>query len=109
MHRAVLSETNSKINIDHIDGNGLNNCRKNLRKCSNGQNQYNRTANSNSTSGIKGVCWMKNRSKWRVQIQANGKYIYVGLFENLELAISAHQSAAKKHHGEFANLNFPNH
>lgn len=74
-HRKILDVDNSKIFVDHINGNRLDNRKTNLRSCSNQENCFNRNKNSNNTSGYKGVYFDKDRSKWRGAIQYNGKSI----------------------------------
>ena len=74
-HRAVMNVTDSKIQIDHINGNKLDNRKVNLRLCTNQQNSRNKYKNSNNTSGYKGVYYDKERNKWRGCIQHNGKSI----------------------------------
>lgn len=74
--------------IDHIDGDGLNNRRTNLREVSHQENHKNMPIRSDNTSGCVGVCWFKRDKKWRVQIYINGKNIYGGLFTNIEDAIA---------------------
>jgi len=80
-----LLEPNQEI--DHIDGNGLNNDINNLRACTSKQNKENlKGAYKNSKSGIRGVCWDKKSNKWRAQITHNGKGIYLGLYVTKEEA-----------------------
>ncbi len=88
--------------IDHINGNSIDNKIDNLRLSTNTQNQYNQKISKNNTSGIKGVCWHKVAQKWSARIRFNGKRIYLGLFENLELAELVINEARNKYHGEFA-------
>tara|TARA_R110000868_G_scaffold56253_1_gene174261 strand:- start:403 stop:948 length:546 start_codon:yes stop_codon:yes gene_type:complete len=84
--------------IDHVDGNSLNNCIENLRAVSSKQNNENRkSAQKNSKSGVKGVSWDKSTKKWYAQIQHNGKVKYLGLYENIEDAIAARIAAEKEY------------
>lgn len=84
--------------IDHIDGNSLNNRIENLRPTSRKQNQENRkSANKDSKSGEKGVCWNKSVKKWKVYICHNGKDIHLGYYVNKEDAIAARIAAEKKY------------
>lgn len=99
MHRGYLPEQ-----IDHIDGNGLNNNSENLRAASQGQNQHNKGTQKNNTSGFKGVSREKQAKKWRAQIELDGKVRYLGLFDTPEAAHEAYKAAAKRLHGEFARF-----
>lgn len=105
MHRAILGlERGNPVNVDHIDGNRINNCRSNLRKCTRAENSKNRRAQINNKSGFKGVSWNSSSLRWRAQIGHNGKKIYLGQFEDPEEAYAAYCRAALELHGEFANL-----
>lgn len=107
MHSEIM-DTPKGMQVDHRNGNGLDNRRKeNLRVCTGSQNQHNRRKNSNNTSGYKGVYWYKQRGKWRARIEFNGKEISLGYYTDAVQAARAYDEAARKHHGEFANLNFP--
>lgn len=103
MHRLLLSLTDQKIQVDHRDGNGLNNQRENLRACSLAENQRNRGAYANNKSGFKGVSWHKQSGKWRASIGVNGKRKHIGLFDTPEAAHASYCLAAVEFHGEFAN------
>jgi hypothetical protein len=100
MHRFLMDSPQSMV-VDHIDGNTLNNQRKNLRVCTHLQNIKNHKKNSKNTSGYNGVNLMHGKY-WRAYI--SGKHI--GLFKNKEDAAKAYDKAAKEIFGEFANLNF---
>lgn len=108
MHRIVMGLTAGDPRyVDHIDGNGLNNRRANLRICTGKQNQGNRRPNRNGSSQYKGVYWSKNRGKWNSQIGKNGKSQYIGCLKNEEEAARAYDEAAFEYFGGFARLNFP--
>jgi AP2 domain len=92
--------------VDHRDGNGLNNHRKNLRPCSNAQNQQN-TSGRGGSSQYKGVSWNKRKSKWRVMFNCHGKAYFVGYFLNEIEAAIAYDTAVLPLAGDFARLNFP--
>jgi hypothetical protein len=87
--------------IDHIDGNGLNNKYNNLRIATRAENMWNRKAKP-STSGLKGAQFIKRINKWQASISCNGKRKYLGLFSTAELAHMAYCKAAAELHGEFA-------
>ena len=87
--------------VDHADGNSLNNKVDNIRESTKYQNAQNRGIRPENTSGHKNVYWDKRNKKWKVQIYANGKYYYFGLYEKLEDAIKVAIEARKKLHGEF--------
>lgn len=74
-HRVVIGINDSEIQIDHINGNRLDNRKENLRLCTNQENSMNKYKNSNNKSGYKGVYYDKERNKWRGAIQYNGKSI----------------------------------
>lgn len=89
--------------VDHIDGNPLNNCRKNLRICTKFQNAQNHKTQKNNTSGHKGVWWHKNYSKWCVQIGCNNERIIIGYYDDFKEAVIARKDAELKYHKEFSN------
>lgn len=106
MHRLIMNNP-SNMQIDHIDGNSLNNQKSNLRICNNQQNCRNRLSRDNTSSIYKGVYFDTWSGKWRAEIKVNGIYAHRKRF-NLELD-AAHQYDiwAKSLFGEFLGLNFP--
>ena len=107
MHKFIMGENSKKPHTDHIDGNGLNNQRSNLRQCTNEENCMNRQPRKNCSSDYKGVQLNKLTNKWLAQIKVQGKNIYLGLFGIEEDAGIAYDTAAIKYFGEFSKLNFP--
>lgn len=101
----VIMRPPKGFRVDHIDGNGLNCRRANLRVCSHAENLQNRPKSRNNTAGYKGVCWNKAARKWQAQILANGKKTYLGLHLTPEEAAIAYNEAAIQYHGSFARLN----
>lgn len=101
MHRVIM-DAPPGVDVDHIDGNGLNNQRSNLRLCSRKDNLRNRGALSRNTSGYKGVTWSKKKKKWYAQIRVDGKNKSLGFHDDIQAAALAYQDAAKEHHGDFA-------
>lgn len=89
--------------VDHWDGNGLNNCRKNLRVCTKQQNNMNTKKRSNRSSKYKGVHFRAGR--WLAQIQVAGKKKHLGTFEEEADAALAYNFAATELFGPFARLN----
>lgn len=102
MHRMILNAKPGE-QVDHRNTIRHDNRRSNLRFSSKSTNGMNRGKQSNNKSGYKGVCWTKQRNKWRVTINKNKKQYHVGFFHDIEEAAKAYISAAKKMHGEFAN------
>ena len=90
--------------VDHIDGDPLNNTRRNLRFANKSQNGANRKViQSNNTSGYKGIT--KRNNRWLAQIGVKGNKMYLGSFLTREEAAKAYNVAAIKYFGEFARLN----
>lgn len=102
LHRVIMNAQDGE-QIDHIDGNGLNCTRTNMRKATHSENLRNRGAPKDNTSGYKGVSFRLGR--WRAQIVVNDKQIYLGTFDTPEQAAKAYNEAAVKHHGKFAHIN----
>lgn len=103
MHQMLL-KVNRNSEIDHIDGNGLNNQKANLRECSRSQNNMNQHKTS-GTSKYKGVYYHKLRKKWSAFITLNRKAMYLGLFSSEIEAAEAYNTKAKELFGAFAYLN----
>jgi len=104
MHRFMACLFDTNIHVDHIDGNGLNNQKSNLRPCTNSENSRNRRPWG--ASKYLGV--YKMRDRWGSSIKSNGTVIFLGVFRCEVAAALAYDKAAKKYHKEFARLNFPN-
>lgn len=112
MHRVIMermlgSAIPKGYDVDHIDGDKLNNIRSNLRLATRSQNLMNGPGKRESTSHYKGVCWFARNKKWLAQIKIGSKQLYIGLFEDEKEAALAYDRIARKEFGEFAYLNFP--
>jgi hypothetical protein len=108
MHRVILN-TPKGMDTDHINGNGFDNRKSNLRIVTRSQNCINRPTLKNNKSGFKGV-YLDNRNRrkykiWQAIIQINKKRIELGHFTTKEEAAKAYNEAAKKYHGEFIYRN----
>jgi hypothetical protein len=108
MHREVIRLPGHLV-VDHINHNGLDNRKANLRPATRAQNNYNRLAikRKGATSKYKGVAWKKDKNKWRARLHFNGKLMFLGYFDNQIDAAKAYDKAAKECYGPFACLNFP--
>ncbi len=103
MHRFLMGDPDG-LDIDHQDGDGLNNRRGNLRYATKSQNSQNQRLSKSSTSGLKGVCWHKARCKWRAAIRVNSKRTYLGHHDTIEAAYAAYVEASARLHGEFGRI-----
>lgn len=106
MHRLLLGDRDGS-HIDHVNGDGLDNRRENLRHVSVAQNQWNRSRPRNNSSGFKGVSWVAQKQLWRADITANGISRCIGYYSTKEDAARAYDMQARALHGEFAVLNLP--
>lgn len=105
LHQFILGEAPEGMIIDHKNGNGLDNRRRNLRFCTKSQNAQ----NSKKTAGksiYKGVSWNKYRSRWVAYIRFDNRHIYLGSSKiEKEMAVK-YDIAAKLYFGDFAKINF---
>ena len=110
MHRVIMSTPKDMV-VDHINHNGLDNQKHNMRNCSHAQNIYNMKSRKNETSTYKGVSLYANRTKkktyyyWEANINFGKKTEFLGLFETEELAALAYNKRAGELFGKFAYLN----
>ncbi len=105
MHRAILSAPIG-MEVDHINDDGLDNRRQNLRLCTKAENQRNRRITVDCASRFKGVTINLSRtSPWKARITRDGRRKYLGCFASEEKAALAYNEAATRIFGEFARLN----
>jgi hypothetical protein len=121
MHRQIIRTQNSKLKtqnyhrylsdgyiVDHINGNGLDNRRANLRLATIAQNAWN-SKKRNPRSGYKGVWFAGDKGLWRAAIVYHGRRIHLGYFKDKIAAARAYDAAARKYYKQFARTNFPSH
>lgn len=106
IHRLVMNlpqyyDDCSKIIVDHINGNKLDNRKSNLRICEKSKNPINCKRYSNNKSGKKGVFYNKKLNKWEVGIQYEGKSMYLGVYSEFEEAVKVRECAERKYFKEF--------
>lgn len=122
MHRVIMNSPKG-LSVDHIDHNGLNNQKSNLRNCTQAQNQWNKAGIVDATSKYKGVCLATCKNphitkkgvrreyvyyRWRADIVCNKKHYWLGFFKTQEEAAKAYNEKAKELHSDFAVLNIIN-
>jgi hypothetical protein len=108
MHREILGkyqEINSSHIVDHINRDGLDNRKVNLRVCNRSQNSANTKLNKRNTSGFRGVTWDKEKKRWRATLMNNGKNFRLGRFKLKEMAALKCEGKLIEIYGEFVNLN----
>lgn len=105
LHQLIIQLSGQEVKddeeIDHKDGNPLNNLDDNLRICTHSQNLQNKRIYNNNKSGKKGVSWNKQAKNWQVYCAGE----YQGAFNTIEEAAKAYNTAAINQFGEFAVLN----
>jgi len=94
--------------VDHIDGDGLNDCRANLRPATHAQNIANQRHRTGTSSKYRGVSYWRRDGTWRAYIaRPDGRFRHLGYFPTPELAAAAYDVAAIAQWGEYARPNFP--
>lgn len=101
MHRLLMDAPKNML-VDHVNGNGLDNRRRNLRLCTKSENLCNRGPQKNNTSGHKNIVWHAQDKMWRVLLVKGGKKHDGGLFHDIEDAVKARDRLIKQVHGKFA-------
>lgn len=105
LHRFILNARKEQ-SIDHINGDRLDNRKKNLRFATDSQNNCNTGLRCTNKSGYKGVFFSKNAKKWSAQIALFHRSTHLGYFNDVIEAAKAYDVAAKEHFGVFAKTNF---
>jgi hypothetical protein len=106
LHRFIMNCPKGK-EVDHINGNKLDNRKCNLRICTQHQNSFNKSKQQGKYSSIyKGVCFFKRDKNWMANITKNNKYIFIGYFKEERHAAMAYDIWAKELFGKHARLNF---
>jgi HNH endonuclease/AP2 domain len=106
MHRLIVGAEAGQ-EVDHANGDTLDNRRENLRICTGLENRRNKKRYKTNTSGYKGVWKQSDCNRWRAYIGIRGKTRYIGLYATAEEAAGAYDAAALEEFGDFARLNFP--
>jgi hypothetical protein len=104
MHRVIV-QAKRGMDVDHINHDGLDNRRANLRVCSHAENIRNKRKSRGTSSIYKGVSWHKSRGKWEAYIIVSGRKTHLGLYADEAEAARAYNEAAREMFGEFAFLN----
>lgn len=106
LHRFIMQPAKG-LEVDHLNGDGLDNRRSNLRICTRGQNARNQRLCVASTTGFKGVSFDRERKKFSAKINTAGSTLHLGRFENPKDAARAYDVKARELFGAFARTNFP--
>ena len=104
MHRFIMGAKEEET-VDHIDRNGLNNTKENLRMVTSSQNAWNRAKGKNGSSPYKGVSFHKDTGKYVARIMIEGKAKSLGYFDNPEEASVAYEKAADEYFGSYKPKN----
>jgi len=103
MHQAIWARHGKFSQVDHINGCGCDNRKRNFRPANASTQNANRRRPSNNTSGIKGICWYKQTERWKAHIRVDKKSLHLGYFIRKKDAIAARRTAELKHFGEYCH------
>jgi hypothetical protein len=106
MHRFIMGVPKKDYVVDHINHDGLDNRKENLRICNKQENAWNHKTIESKYKGV-AYCYWNKRKPFSSHIAKNSKLIHLGYFENQEDAAKAYDKKAVELFGEFACLNFP--
>lgn len=105
MHRFLLNASADQ-EVDHKDGNGFDNRRSNLRRCTHAENMRNRRTDTPHSSRFKGVHWEGRKNRWRSYINIGKRKVGSRYFRDEVEAAKHYDQLARANYGEFARLNF---
>lgn len=103
LHRFLLDAPKDR-HVDHINGDGLDNRRSNLRLATHSQNLWNQRRRKDNRSGLKGASFIKKYGRWQAQIKTFGKKKHLGYFDTAEEAHAAYCTAAEIYHREYTRV-----
>lgn len=106
LHRLLTCAKKGEV-VDHINGEPSDCRRENMRITTQHKNTYNSRLPKNTTTGYKGVCFDKSKSRYMAHIHPDGKMVFLGYYDNPKQAAMAYDNAACFYYGEYARLNFP--
>jgi len=101
LHSLILNIDEKELEVDHKDGNKLNNLYKNLRSSTRSQNEQNKGLRKHNTSGVTGVRFVKERGDWHSGICIDGERIHLGYFNSFEEAVKIRKEAEVMYFKEF--------
>ena len=104
MQRVIMNPP-ANLQVDHINGNKLDNRQSNLRLATNSQNQANTNKRRDNTSGYKGITFYPRNNKWGARLQVNGIRKWLGLFDDIQEAKNIYNKAIRQYFGEYAKEN----
>jgi hypothetical protein len=107
MHREIMKPADG-VMIDHVNGDGLDNRKSNLRFCNKSQNYANCRVRSDNSTGYKGVTYDKKNKKFAAKMVVGDVNIWIGRFDTAEMAAKEYNKAAILYHGDFANSEIRN-
>lgn len=103
LHRVIMAAPEG-VHVDHIDGDGLNCRRSNMRLATHTENMRNSRSRKDNKSGVKGVCFDVWTGRWQAKIQVDGRTVHLGRFHDLKAAAEAYRAASEKYHGGFGRV-----
>jgi hypothetical protein len=106
LHRFIMGAPDD-LQVDHANNDGLDNRRTNLRLATCSQNRCNTGLTRQNTTGYKGIYFDARLNKFEARIKANGRRVFIGLFDDAVAAAKRYDDYARELHGQFARLNFP--